>query len=505
MRSSTPSASAPGAGGSALLYRWTGVLAPVALLALLAAHRWTQMGDYPTGIDPGNWFAFGKQLFGDGGKSTASAYPPLIPLLMHLGRAVADPMVVAKVAAVGSLLAVVLAVYVVARTAMIPWFALAAAAFVALSSVINEAVAFGGYAQNVAFAFLLVAAWLEAKYLETGRLRFGAGAAAALAATAATHHVYFLLACVVLAAVWLAWITERPQLRIVAVRSLYSLGFVGFAALWFLPTLLALREFGYMPPVNANAVNIEAALRQAFAGLSWPAAAVSVGGLAYLVIAIRRRQEAAWKVAAGLCAVSLVALAATGEPRLIPLFIGGTTLAAGLALQRIWELTRDRSWGGVALAVPVVALAVAWPFADARAAEQYRFYAVADEPLQVAAAWIQEHHGDGLVVTRHDRFGWPVGWWFEGLTDADIAVGSNVKWLGFPDERERALLAERFFEQGMSGHAVTELAAETGVDLLVFRKWEWIGWERWLSEPSPAVSVAFDDGEFMILDVRDHS
>ena len=88
---------------------------------------------------------------------------------------------------------------------------------------------------------------------------------------------------------------------------------------------------------------------------------------------------------------------------------------------------------------------------------------------------------------------------------AALGVGSKVKWPGFPDGRERALLAGRFFEQGMGGHAVTELAAETGVDLLVFRKWEWIGWERWLSEPSPAVSVAFDDGEFMILDVRDHS
>ena len=150
-------------------------------------------------------------------------------------------------------------------------------------------------------------------------------------------------------------------------------------------------------------------------------------------------------------------------------------------------------------------LALTGAFADARAADQYRFYTVADEPLQVAAAWIQEHHDGGLVVTRYDRFGWPVGWWFEGLTDADIAVGSNVKWLGFPDERERALLAERFFERGMTGRAVTELAAETGVELLVFRKWEWIGWERWLSEPSPTVSVAFDDGEFMILDVRDHS
>ena len=101
-----------------------------------------------------------------------------------------------------------------------------------------------------------------------------------------------------------------------------------------------------------------------------------------------------------------------------------------------------------------------------------------------------------------DRRGWPAGWWFEGLTAADIAVGSRTKWLAFPEERERALMADRFFAAGITSAEVRALAEETGTGWLVFRARDWIGWERWMDEQSPAVAVAYDDGEFMIIDVR---
>ena len=108
----------------------------------------------------------------------------------------------------------------------------------------------------------------------------------------------------------------------------------------------------------------------------------------------------------------------------------------------------------------------------------------------------------GVVVVRHDRRGWPIGWWFEGLTEARIAVGSDERWLGFPAERERARLAARFFDAPLSGTELATMARQSDVALLVFRKWEWIGWQRWLEEPDPAVVVVYDDGSFMILAVR---
>ena len=49
---------------------------------------------------------------------------------------------------------------------------------------------------------------------------------------------------------------------------------------------------------------------------------------------------------------------------------------------------------------------------------------------------------------------------------------------------------------------VAALAAEHEIDLLVLRKRDWIGWERWLAEPTPAIRVVYDDGEFLVFDLH---
>jgi hypothetical protein len=105
-------------------------------------------------------------------------------------------------------------------------------------------------------------------------------------------------------------------------------------------------------------------------------------------------------------------------------------------------------------------------------------------------------------VVRHDRSVWPVGWWFEGLTDANVVVGSSLKWLAFPEERTNARLAAQFFDQKLTSAQVSDLGTRSRVDLLVFRKWDWIGWQAWLEETQPSVSVVFDDGQFMVISLR---
>ncbi len=161
--------------------------------------------------------------------------------------------------------------------------------------------------------------------------------------------------------------------------------------------------------------------------------------------------------------------------------------------------------GGALARALVVAVAVAlptvvWARADGYAGEFFRYYRVVDRGLLAAAAAVEGGDAEGLVVVRHDRRGWPLGWWFEGLTEAPIVVGSDPRWLGFPAERAGAALAGRFFDQPLTGAEVEALARETGVTRLVFRKREWIGWQRWLAEPEPAVQVVHDDGVFMVVE-----
>ena len=193
------------------------IAAPVALLAALATWQWMRIGDYPTGIDPGNWFAFGGALFGEAGKSTAGVYPPLIPAAMHLARVAVDPMLAAKVIGIGSLLAVALAVYIVARPGAGRPFALAAALLVATSEPVLETVAFGGYPQNYALAALLIAVQAALRYLDRGERRLAMVAAVALLTVALSHHIYFLLASAVLGVAWTLWLTRRPP-PLVALR-----------------------------------------------------------------------------------------------------------------------------------------------------------------------------------------------------------------------------------------------------------------------------------------------
>jgi len=85
------------------------------------------------------------------------------------------------------------------------------------------------------------------------------------------------------------------------------------------------------------------------------------------------------------------------------------------------------------------------------------------------------------------------------LTHANIVVGSNTKYLAFPEERDHADLANRFFDQQRTTGQVRQLASATGVSYLVFKKWEWIGWQAWAREADPALKVVFDDGEYMIV------
>ena len=76
------------------------------------------MGPFAPGLDPGNWFALGRGLFDAPGKSTEAAFPPLVPAIMHLGRLFLPEMVLAKMVAVGSVLLIVFATYIVARRGM---------------------------------------------------------------------------------------------------------------------------------------------------------------------------------------------------------------------------------------------------------------------------------------------------------------------------------------------------------------------------------------------------
>lgn len=481
--------------GTAILAR----VMPVVVLGVIAGRRWWQQGDLPSGPDGGQWLALGRSLFGDG-RSTTGAYPPLVPLAVHALERVDGPMLALRLVAVGSLLAVTVVVYAVARDGLGPGLAGSVAATIGLSSALTEPAAFGGYPQHVAFAAMLVAIWRLAHYLACGKRRDLAVTTLALVATALAHHVYFPLALLVATTICGVWAPTVRHRRRLPRRGLDAAGAGLVAIAAFLPTVIAFRAAGYAPPLTTAAGGVVDAFRYGTRESPWLWAAILGGGVLSLVATARRRSTT-WQVAVALTVTCLPLFAATAQVRLLPPLLTGATLGVGLGLRALRERSRT-PWGMLATVSAVALPIVLWPSADAAAVDYYRYYRVADASLVRAAAAVDALDPTGLVVVRHDRRGWPLGWWFEGLTDARIAVGSDPRWLGFPAERDRAALAGRFFDAPLTGARLTELAADTGVTLLVVRKWEWIGWQRWLDEREPAVAVVYDDDRYLILKLR---
>jgi len=421
--------------------------------------------------------------------------------MAHAVQAIVGPMTGLRALAVASLLAVVVAVYVVARDELGPWFALAAATTLGLAGAIAEPMAFGGYPQLVAFACALLGTWMLARYLRAGRRRHLAAATAGLVGAALMHHVTFPIGLAVAGAVWILWASTRPRRRELIRRSLAAAGAATVATVGFLPTALAFHAADYDPPLRASGFGLQVALRYGLREAPWLWAGVLIVGTVFLALTARCRRSSTWQLATALTAVGATAFLATAEVRLLPLTLTGTTLGLAYGLRRLQARASGSRWwllpSATVIAVPLFLV----PAADRQAGKYFGFYQVIDESLLSAAAAVDAQARGGLVVVRHDRRGWPIGWWFEGLTEAPIAVGSDPRWLGFPDERRRAELAGRFFNQRLTGPELTALAEQTGVALLVFRKWEWIGWQRWLEEPEPAVTTVYDDDRFLVFAV----
>ncbi len=480
-------------------------LLPLAIIGAIGARRWGQLGSPVSGLDGGQWLALGRGLLGGEGRSTDGAYPPLVPLLVTAMRTLVGPMVAARAVGIGSLALVMIAVYLAARGGSNPWFATMAAATVGMASVVAEPVAYGGYPQNYALAALVAGTYALGRFFTAGGRWRLAGAAAAMAAAALAHHMYFPVTAVVAIGVWLVWLTTRPAAGMARRRTLGAVVAGGIAIACYLPTAIAFRLAGYDPPVNANHQGFWAALRYGVREAPTIWTVVLVAGVIGLLLTWRER-HATWSVTASMIAATALLFPVTSEVRLLPPLILGGTLGLTLGLQAIWGWLRERgtwpgrlAWGAVVAAT--LAPALLWPRADAQANDFVRYYRVVDPGLLAVARFVDRYPETGLVAVRESPRGWPVGWWFEGLTDARVAVGSNEKWLGFPSERDQARVASALFGGRRTGAAEVKVAHDEGVELLVFRKWEWIGWKRWQAEPSPATEVLYDDGEWMVVRV----
>ena len=512
----------------------------VAGIALLAIRRWTLVGSFPPGLDGAQWLALGRGLDGQTlGRSTEGAYAPLAPILAAIAESITGPLLAVRLLAAVSGLAVSLAVWFVARGALGSVWGLAVTAIVIPASALAEPTLFGGYPQQFALAAGLIALWAVcrnltqwsdiaavpsgpapvgetpaspapsrrdgtirnhqlASHTTVGDIRLLILVATAALTAAAAHHIYFpVVTLAILAAVGLR-LADRP-------RPNDRARIIGWLVLALAPALalfaavaFAFMRARYAAPLDASARSFVDAWQ--YGTRESPELWLVILAIGAIGLAIwRQRSDPAWLLATSLLLPAGLLFLLSGQPRLLPLILIGAGTAAGLCGRWVAGIGPQTHAAALLMAL---AIAAALVIPADRATSQFAdFYRVVDESLVRAATAIESDGESGAVAVREDRRGWPIGWWFEALLDRPVIVGSDPRWLAFPAERENARQADALFDGGLAPETFRRRAIESGVRFLVVPKWDWIGWERWLSTPGFPVAELYDDDRYLVLRV----
>jgi hypothetical protein len=315
-----------------------------------------------------------------------------------------------------------------------------------------------------------------------------------VAATA--HHIYFpVFALAILVATGLTLSERQVRARGTRVGLLAMALAPAFAT--FMVLAVSFMRAGYAAPLQASArSSINAwAYGTRESPMLW-VLVLLIGALS-LAVESRNRVSVAWLFSVPLLLTGGLLFLVSGQPRLLSPVIIGAAIAACLGAKRVSAFGPPARV--VTLVVALVITTSLFVRADRAASGFANFYHVVDESLVRAATAIEADGHVGAVAVRQDRRGWPIGWWFEALLLQPVIVGSDPRWLAFPDEWRHAQLAETLFNGGLSAAELRQRATSAGVRYLVVAKWDWIGWERWLRQPDFPVASIYDDERFLVL------
>ena len=476
---------------------------------LLAAHRWSQLGPEATGIDQGHWLAFGNAYWGHGNSSLSDLFPvtvmpPLLPSVMAALSRLIGPEYASRSLAVLSIIAIMCASLFTTRSAVDLPVACSISFIVGMSATVVEPAAWGGYPQNFAVAFMLVAAYFASAAMDAPTLKRLMGYGFFSYLVAMSHHAYFGVNLAVVGGVVGLFLVSRPGRR-AATRRLLGIVVASIpGAVVFSLVGVSLLRAHYDPAVDASGSSLGAALRYAFPTVRWLwwllGAAGVFGLLATWKLAPLRRE---WRVAVSLVLVSVIAFPLTGEARLLPPLVLGLGIGIAIAVGSAGRDGDRLMWSSLGTAVLAGVLAVAWPSTDQKAQIAFDYYHVLTPSLVRTAAFLDEYPEKGEAAIRTDIRGWPVGWWFRGLSNRPVLVGSDSQWLGFPRERVQAQAVDSIFSETSSPDAVRQIALSAGVRFLVYRPRDWPGWNGWSFDAGSPLVKIYDDGTYEVLAVRE--
>jgi hypothetical protein len=471
------------------------ILGATALLSMVALRVAVLVGPVPSGIDGGNWLAFGTF------ERAGSLYPPVVPWLFAGLAGLLGPAVATTVAAAGALCVPALVVLGVAR-----WSGQGAAGSIAAlavmgSGALGEAAAWGGYPQVIATGLALAGLTALAAYADDGKRRHLIVFGVSFAMTVGTSHLEAVptIVAIVIVTTWsIVRHGRRGLLRAAAVAIVCGLPLIALAR-----TYLAL--FGTLGVAVPNPPDAARILGPAWA-VYILALAAGPGGVAALLLRRRRGDpelgppaRAALVAAAGATSAWGLVFVVSGEARLLH----DVAVLVPFSLVAVAPLVRERlrgHWSAAPLALVACGLA-AFVAGTGLAAfpEQVSYYRVLTRDSLVAMQWLAQVPAignDEIVVA--DQHGAPLGWWTEGIVGREVFLASDLRWLRFASERSRARSANALlYGSGFPSGASAAQAAASGIGYILLPQASAFGISA--ASPPPAWSVAFASGNAVVL------
>ena len=436
-------------------------LAAIGAIAILRAFLLFTPGA-PSGIDGGNWLAFGT--FGRPGM----VYPPLVPMIFATLVAAVGAPLATTVAGAAATAAPAIAILAVLTWARRPAAGVLAAVAVVASRPIGEIAAWGGYPEAMATATALVALVALAAYLHGGsRVALGAFAVSVAAVVATSHLVAVPTAgAIALMLGGVPIMSRRHALRPIAAAAAFTM--LPFALL--APTYAAL-----FATLGGGGGGIQLADVERVLGLAWPVY-LAVLILAPLGLALSWRRESvaavlssrdlALVVAASAAAITWVlAYVVSGEPRLLG-EMGVLALFGIAAFVPLAGTVVGEGRGRLALATGACVVVILLTATGLSAfPDQVAFYHILTSDRFATIEWLAANaprQARSILVA--DLSGVSVGWWTEGMVGREVLFASDLRWLRFTTERDRAKLANALlYRSGFPGVGSVSTIRQAGV------------------------------------------
>ena len=483
--------------------RWaTLVLFGAVVAVTLFRYRVLAGAGAPSTIDAGNWLNFADSLLGDNRGFSLAGYPPVVPAVT--GALVTLLGAVRGVALMGALCSAApsLGVYRALGMAGLKNERLIPAVLILGTSSIGEAAAWGGFPQLLGIGLMPIAAMVAIETFDApSRVKGVKLGLVVMASLATTHFVSVVIVVVIglilVSAVFRNWspMWRRDIMTIAPVILLPSI--------WLVPVYLKLSHALILNPNEFSAFN----------DLTWRSGIVRLNGLNRGATALWRvlvplavasamvwplRRKPVWRLSTSLLLATLALLLVTREARflyLVPLVVatGVATWLKYLTTLRPWLVEgRQVDAVRVGLSMLTAAVLVAQLLSGLSIFQRQRdFYGVLTPGIVTAIVAADADTAGNQIIAIPSLDDAPIGWWVEGLTDAQVVYGSPLRWLNFADEVKRAQVANNIFDPAFPDEAtLAELEAASVNVVILPRRWTWFDddlVEQWIDRNDLAV------------------